>query len=360
MDIQFPLKPAEVRLILEQARSEGLVRLEPGQQVEAMALSRNDNGLVRLQMAGREVIAQCAIQTQPGERLLLTVVKTGERPELRLASSHTVPAAVQTQLDALRITLPRQQPLGEALARLQVQIENLQTPLPTAVRKAAQAVLRLLTDHPESPDAARLKTLIQSGGLFWEAHLTTTGLPPDPDLKAALLTLLSLSRSARTPEEDGHALRALNQSAEAALARVRYHQLASLPSDDGAKAVWSLDIPLRVAGQTQTFECRIEEEEEGQGKGKGGRGGFNADLAFDFPTLGPSYARVTVRAGQVGVVFWAERLTTVALIYDHLEQLAAQLRAVGLEVSGLQAYQGKPPRPASSPPRIPRLLDEKA
>ena len=161
-------------------------------------------------------------------------------------------------------------------------------------------------------------------------------------------------------DDESRALRDIGQQGESALARVRYHQLASLPSDDGTKVAWHLEIPLQVGGLTQSFECRIEEDDESAGRGKGGERGFTLDLAFDFSALGPSHARLRVRANQVGVVFWAERQSTVALMHDHLEQLAARLRAVGLEVGSLQAYQGKPPRSVASRPVIPPLLDEKA
>ncbi|MEI6414618.1 MAG: hypothetical protein WCP34_10225, partial [Pseudomonadota bacterium] len=198
IDIHFPIRPAEVRLILERIRDENLASLKLGQRVEAVALSCNDKGVIRLQMAGREIIAQSAIQIQPGQRLQLVVVKAGERPELRLAPLPSVPATVQTKQDALRVTLPRQQPLDETLTRLQACLENPRTPLPTPVRETAQAVLQLLPDHPEPPDAAVLKTLIQGSGVFLEARLAA-GMPPSgPDLKVALLNLLSQVRAAGT------------------------------------------------------------------------------------------------------------------------------------------------------------------
>ncbi|MEI6415558.1 MAG: flagellar hook-length control protein FliK, partial [Pseudomonadota bacterium] len=219
----------------------------------------------------------------------------------------------------------------------------------------------LWPDHPDAPIPAPQPPLVHPRESSPILVAKPTLLPSQVPLPAedSPSTAESLAPPGRLDNES-RALREISQQGEAALARVRYHQLASLPSHDGTKVVWHLEIPVQVAGQTQSFECRIEEEDESAGRGKGEGRGFTVDLAFDFSALGPSHARVRVRANQVGVVFWAERQATVVLMHDHLEQLAARLRAVGLEVGLLQAYQGKPPRPVVSRPVIPPLLDEKA
>ncbi len=228
------------RLAVETIRSNALQSLRPGQVVRAEVLTVTGDGNITLRIGGSEVSARSPVTLNPGQQILLDVIKTDPLPELRLVLQASVH---QIQTEALRSILPKQIPLPKLLQTLQQLIapgtrpplgQEAQTPallasrLPTAAtavtaapREAAlaelQNILRGAANEPAlrrlfeqlGPEIAqRVNRVLQTGpvrdgevspvrlqewllqsGLFLEANLAA-GRPPGNDLKADLLTLL--------------------------------------------------------------------------------------------------------------------------------------------------------------------------
>lgn len=228
------------RLAVETIRSNALQSLRPGQVVRAEVLTVAGDGNVTLRIGGTEVSARSPVPLNPGQQILLDVIKTDPLPELRLVLQASVH---QIQTEALRSILPKQVPLPKLLQTLQQLVtpgtkspvgQEAQTSallasrLPGATatttnasRQAAlselQNLLRGTANEPSlrrlfeqlGPEIAqRVKRVLETGpardgeispvrlrewllqsGLFLEANLAA-GRPPGNDLKADLLTLL--------------------------------------------------------------------------------------------------------------------------------------------------------------------------
>ena len=210
--------------------------------MRAEVLTVSGNGNITLRIGGSEVSARSPVTLNPGQQILLDVIKTDPLPELRLVLQASVH---QIQTEALRSILPKQIPLPKLLQTLQ-QLVAPGTRLPTgqeaqaqvqallasrlpsaaatgtaAPREAALAELQnILQGTANEPSlrrlfeqlgpeiAQRVNRVLQTGpardgeispvrlrewllqsGLFLEANLAA-GRPPGNDLKADLLTLL--------------------------------------------------------------------------------------------------------------------------------------------------------------------------
>jgi hypothetical protein len=238
------------RLTVETIRNEALSKLRPGQTVEARVLSPTRDNQVRLSIRGREVRAHTGIQMAAGNKLLLSVVRTGSPLQMKVLRKAS---ESQVQTRALRAALPRQAPLHQLFSRL----TELSTAgprlgkggqeaalssnpagastrlppqpriplIPTGIAKASltrspppshtgpsgpgqldlellQTTQRILTQalqqgEPLTP--TRLRTAFEHSGLFLEARLAA-GLKPEGDLKASLLQLLSQLRGRLSAE----------------------------------------------------------------------------------------------------------------------------------------------------------------
>ena len=154
-------------------------------------------------------------------------------------------------------------------------------------------------------------------------------------------------------------LRNLEAPLEAALARIRYHQLGSLPGNDPNLQVWHFEVPLASREGLEGLRLRIEEQDRRQRDPQVRR--WQVTLEFDFASLGRIRAQVGLQGEQVSGRFWSERPGTLTLIQEELDRLRAGLEAKGLAVDRLGAHPGAGPDPqgAHAQPEGP-LLSERA
>ena len=101
------------RLAVENARSGALASLRPGQVLQARVINAAD-GNARLRIGNLELNARTPLQLEAGQRLTLSVVRTGSPMEMKLLRE-TSPQAIQAQV--LRTALPRQIPLAPLMKR---------------------------------------------------------------------------------------------------------------------------------------------------------------------------------------------------------------------------------------------------
>jgi hypothetical protein len=149
----------------------------------------------------------------------------------------------------------------------------------------------------------------------------------------------------------------LGRQVEGAIARIQYHQLASLPPSDPQHQIWHLDLPWRDGEQLSHWHLEIEKD--GRRQAGGTASSWTVTLTLDLEPLGPVHTRISLQGTAVASTFWAERPETARLIGDRLEELRRGLEGVGLEVTGLAAHTGKPPKARAIPTPGP-LLDEQA
>jgi len=151
----------------------------------------------------------------------------------------------------------------------------------------------------------------------------------------------------------------LFKSLEGALARVQLHQVATLQSDESNKTVWQLELPIRHADQTDTFNMRIERQEEASSSGNASHA-WTLTIKFDLKPLGPMHANLTLKGGdELSTIFWAKEQKTLGLLNSYLPLLRSNLERTGLNIGRIEAYHGVVPETVY-PTWQSTLLDEKA
>ncbi len=119
-----------------------LKQLQVGRILEARVTQQIQPGLLRLQMAGTEVLARSEVSLPTGSRVRLEVSRAQPQPELRILHA---PDAGQRQQMVVRSAMARQLPPSEV--RQQVRELLSQPPLPTQIPARAQT-------QPQAPISA--------------------------------------------------------------------------------------------------------------------------------------------------------------------------------------------------------------
>jgi len=151
----------------------------------------------------------------------------------------------------------------------------------------------------------------------------------------------------------------LFKSLEGALARVQLHQATTLLSEESNKMVWQLELPIRNASQTDTFDMRIERQKS-TSSGDDISHAWRLTIKFDLKPLGPMHASLTLRGSdELSTIFWAKQQKTLSLLNRYLPLLHSNLERTGLKIGRIEAYHGVVPE-AEQPTWKSTLLDEKA
>jgi hypothetical protein len=310
------------------------------------------------------------------------------------SSQVATPAASASALGAmLGEAAARQDSLAPLLANLTVAAASPN--LPDAVRATVGQLLAVLIplDGEATGDALRLAA--QTSGLFLEAGLAAGLLSPGQempgpgqDLKALLLTLTAglqdadesetaaaartlVATSAERPQPPvaggqtaGQApapatlntqappdamVRALQQQAQAALARVELSQAASLPKPGEAQR-WVFEAPVATPAGTGVAQFEINRDGGGgQGGGAGSAPAWRARFSVDTAPGGPVHAAIVLSGGRLRVTLMAENEPTRAALAGGQDELA---RALAREDGGDVAIRvlGGAPAPAAPPP----------
>jgi len=393
---------------------------QTGQLLQAIVLepSSSKTGTTTLQIQDILVKAQTTLPLMEGQRIQLQVVQAGTQPVLKLITPAT---EMDVLAQALRVALPKSgslAPLMAGLASLLQTAPKQSADVPPRIADMARQILAQLPTTEQVATADGLKQALRDSGVFFESKLVPQGLPGGPailtDLKGLLLRLVhelrgelpapnqpSNTRSpvldnpaskpntpyaqpqvSTDPKEmmqrlvDGQrtinpgvnppaaatpamvALQDLAGKTDAALARIQTNQIQTLTSENTARPMWAMDIPIREHGQTDVFSLKIQHDEKEHGD-KPELHRWSVWLDFDLEALGPARAVVNVYDRQVSVGLWAERGETVTLFNSFLTALHGDLTGAGLSVGRLHCQQGSPPAaPAAGTPRP--ILDEKA
>lgn len=254
--------------------------------------------------------------------------------------------------------------------------------LPEPVAKAAQQVLagRVAIDASKF-DGAGLQAAIRGSGVFQEASLAQGQLPlPQTDMKSALLALrqtlttwlgqqapatavaqiapplkgsIPRARGAEAPPFDTEAAseevgKQLLGRTDAALARTRLHQHASLPDLALKTADWSMDLPVLI-GQHQTLmQFQIHRDQHTESETVSERG-WQMRFAINLPGMGEVGAQVSLRAGTTGVMLWASEPEASSALDSEVALLREALAAADLKLGAVIVRHGEPPVPAPAP-----------
>lgn len=287
-----------------------------------------------------------------GQQVILT--RVGEQQvNLQPLATPSTPAqearAQQPMQQALRESLPRQIPFGDALNQL---VQLSRSPAARgqgAIGQLVQSMLSLFSVSPGSSDAEQaIQRNLHQGGLLTESRLAQGGgseRGAPPDLKQQLGQLLKAAE--QLPPDARQQMRRLVEGLQA---RTTTQQISSLQAwqeqpDGTQERVYRLDLPIRLADRYDNAELTITQQRR-----RGSRGEtetlWGVALHFDLARYGSVDARLSLSEGwRLQVQLWAEQAATLRQIERRLDQFSAGLHQQGFLVETLQARQGRPSQP---------------
>lgn len=370
--------PATLQPLIDTSRQESsslLKQLQVGQTLQARVLTQLQPGLIRLQIAATELLARSQVVLQAGTRLELEVVKGQPLPELRILRE---PTTLERQQQTVRSAIARQLPpadIRQALGEVRTQA---QTPRQSEAVRQFAAILQDAGVRLDQLNAGQIQRAVSQSGLFHEARLANPQSLEPADAKTRLLQLLAvlssdavpfqkgLRPSAPAPEQAPTArnsggdslLNQLVRLIEASVSRIQLQQAAALPTEEGPRQAWQLDLPIQLPGETHEAMLRIERETAG--KDNDGAATWAVNLAFEFDTIGTLQTRIALAGERISATFWCDRDNTRQIVEMRLPGLKEAFEAQGLEVVHLAGVRGEPPKPLIRIPMPDTLLDERA
>lgn len=416
-----------------------------GQIIEAIVARVSNVGTATLNVNNTPIDVRTTLPLEVGARLLLEVAQMGRQPTLRIV---TAPAVAETVAHAIRSLAPQQgslKPVLEQLVRWAGTEPTTSTPrnsplapapasppgtapsvfplpaapppmalrptnapppapwpapIPPPLRELAQRVLERIATPQQIATPDGLKQAIKDSGVFFEHKLASpaarpeTTAPPAQDLKAVLLQLASVLKTALPPTapvaapspnanpspaptaprnqqpapaqqaaaiiDAGLQLQVLAKETDAAVARVTLQQLLSLPEKTTDAPQWIFDLPVRWGESINIIHLHIYREKHPRDPKH--PPAWCVRLSFDLLALGEIGVLVTLLGGAVSLSIWALQPATKTLFDQHIGELQAQLRDAGVPVNRISCECGAAPFTADTPlaQKQRYLIDEKA
>ncbi len=367
--------------------------LRNGQVLNATITSISANGTARLDTGSGSFEARLAGDLRAGSTLQLQVQRNGQEVRLvllepakpGLSAPATSPAALNFA-GALQAAIGSQHSLAPLLANLAAVVGNPDVRLPAAVHTALEQLVAFHLPGDGSLDAEQLRTAVLNSGLLYEAKLAMGSNAPSlgADMKGVLLVLQNGLRAwlgttptgrlaggrpapplkgAGTLQPGGSALPSdlsqlppkdigqfLLAQTEAALARLRLTQIASLPGDpetatgrsDKPAHELTFELPFAVGERTVVVQFKLSRE----GAKRTGEpdDGWSLRFSLDAEPLGPVHGAVVLRQEKVSVTLWAEGGEAAEMLRGGLSSLRQTLDGPAFDIGELQVLTGSPER----------------
>jgi len=191
-----------------------------GQLLKGVVIENLQNS-VKLRIDNTLVQAPTSKQHTQGETLLMTVMRAGDKPVLRVAA----PQAASThssqllQESSLKVLLPRQVPLTSLLANLSAITQlktQLASPLPSEITQSVKKLLDNMTSSAQAGNPKTLQRAILDSGVLLEkklANLAQTATGGNNRRGAGTASPLTANTSAASIAQDfkGNLLQLLDQ-----------------------------------------------------------------------------------------------------------------------------------------------------
>jgi hypothetical protein len=357
-----------------------------GQLLNVSVIDRVDRSSIRVSIDGIEAVAKTGLDLAPGATLKVRVSALGQQPQLTLvdpapqkATSGGAPSPVA---QALKLTLPAQEPMDEVLNRISPLLADVASA--PAVQQAQVGIARLVALLPglsslASPEGLRRAFLLSGPQL--EASLAAQADVPDAaqpaqDLKFQLLALrqsldeqLQQTGSRRSAEvaaalprmpspaaadsqpaaDSSHeepyvaALRGMAADVEAGLARITTHQLQHAAAMERGEFFLFTEIPFQLENGIHTLD--IELEADAYRHGYADDNPIELSLALSLPSLGEFRARIGLRGNHLAVSLWSEAPALREMIVNGVSELEHALMGAGFEISPVSLHAIDAPNP---------------
>ncbi|WJW74548.1 flagellar hook-length control protein FliK [Thiohalobacter sp. IOR34] len=377
-----------------QART-GALQLSPGQALKLQVVRLGEQPLLRLITALRQdAVSEALRQVLPRQRPLGPILSGLAQLAARPAVS-PLPPAVLARLRELIDRLPRpgelsnprglQQALRDSGTFLEARLAAGAPPadpglgrdlkanllrLAAALRQASASAARAAPSTASRPGAAAQPPTPAAAS----EPASAAGKPPSQAAGEAQRPGANpLPASSRPPQpqstQGNPADRAgrvappppLLEQVEAALSRVRLHQLKPLSAERPHGLEWLFELPVRRDSEhIDLWQLYFRREDRPGGQEKEQTARWTVLLSFDLPGLGPLQARITLQGeSRLSTLFLGSEEAALPLVERHLPRLRARLEQAGLEVETLGCRRGRLPQPKPATGSGP-VVDEKA
>ena len=221
-----------------------------GQTLKAVVVENLPNN-VKLRVDNTLIQAPTTKQHQSGETLLLTVMRSGDKPVLRVQAP-LLPASQSLQApkdSALKVLLPKQSPLTPLLANLSVisQLKSqLTAPLTTEISNSVKKLLDSIVRTDNIGDPKELRRAITDSGVLLEKKLANLSLSRGKGIQQATQSNTPLSTNSTQA-------RPISQDFKANLVQLLdVLRLAPSNQNGSVKIPLPLPLPLQASGTTNT------------------------------------------------------------------------------------------------------------
>jgi len=330
--------------------------LHEGRVVAGEVIQSHAGGSVLVAIGNIRVPARAQVALEPGQRFMATVESSGDVVVLRVLTGEKA-NAISPLLNALRLLLPGERPIGAALSELIAVLKSL-----NGRGRAGESseLLSKLADHVFQPGSrgGELASLLQRSGLGLEAALLAAALRrgvPDAaalgvDLKARLLMARASTSESTLSEALSKAIRSIQSEQALGLAREAGSEPRSL----------SLPFPdpgLEGAPWTTAW-LTFKGAQDGSSSGESDEGSVHLQVDVELAKLGPLRADLGLSPGCLKVRILAGNERARALLQTSLPSLEEALSARGLAVEICVGIS--PPEALSCPDRAAgvRFLEE--
>lgn len=301
---------------------------------------------------------------QKGQIIRLEMLTNGSQAEFKLLFND----ALQQQkiLETLRRNLPiHEQPsilFNQIINNLHV--INTHESIPDTLKRLASEILANLFDNKNLVNPEQLKKMINNSGLFLEAKLAQliekNAVNTQTDLKNQLLKLLNELETAQARKinpNNADLLKLMQQKTENTLAGIILHQLASLPTEEGPRQIWTLELPFLYKEIANTVHIEINQKQTHKNQDK--HNNWAVTLTLTPPKLGTIYCKIYCIDNTCNTRFWSESQKVVNKISHHLEFLKDQFEKSGINPGHMSAHAGIPKIENHNPFRIHNLINQK-
>ncbi len=358
-----------------------------GQLLNVSVIGRVDQSSIRVSIAGIEAVAKTDLDLAPGAALKVRVSALGPQPQLTLVDpapmSKAAPGGAPSPVvQALKLTLPAQEPMEEVLNRIttpfahiasvpaaqqvQARLAQLVALLPglstlarpEGLRRAfmlsgpqLEASLAAQADVPDAPQPVQdLKFQLLSLRQSIDDQLRQTGSRRSADDAVTATRILPPAGAGGQPAADtlleepyAAALRGMAADVEAGLARITTHQLQHAAAMERGEFFMFTEIPFQVENGIDTLE--IELEADAYRHGHSDDTPLELSLALSLPLLGEFRARIGLRGNHLAVSLWSEAPALREMIVDGVSELEHALTDAGFAISPVSLRAIDAPNP---------------
>jgi hypothetical protein len=296
-----------------------LPALEVGAELEAVVLDELADGRLLLKIGGSLLEADSPGGLSPGQHLRLRVEQL--QPQVMLQITDLEPTIQAQAARMLRQHLPAHADSGELLEQLQTlltaQVKMEGDGMSTVAKQLLRGIGLLLVDQA-SVSAEGVQSLLQNGGLYYEAKLARAAHDGEAniseivnsDLKGLLLAAAEELKSTSLGTE-------IVQTIHAQLNNVETQQAVNLLaqlSNSGQQ----LQIPFFNGTNFSTATFSVESDGKGSSGNAHNKSGYNLLFLLDLENFGRTRIDAHVADQSVRVIFYVDRDSSVEMAKEAL------------------------------------------